>query len=145
MSGFLWALCWETLLLSWQQWLKEGGMGRDHPCCAPIIPRYPPAPRAAPAPQQLRPLCSSHQTLSRCPCSIPKASGRILPLTTCPVTTGPGDQFGVQRVALGAESKDLGYACGVQGAHACVYKAYMCTQTSNSVEDVGGGGVCGVE
>lgn len=85
----------------------------------PAVPPSPPGTHQLPAPWQLHPLCSSCWTLSCSPCSPPKASGRILPLTACPVTTPPGDQFGVQHVGLGAASMDLGYAGGC--GETCMY------------------------
>lgn len=48
----------------------------------------------------------------------------------------PRDQFGVQSVGLGVASKYIGHAWGVKGP-------YVCANMSNSVEDVGGRGVCG--
>lgn len=126
------ALCWETLLLSWQKWLAEVGTGRELSLllCPSTLgtraneqlmsPGYLPAPRAAPAPWQLRALCflpSDHELLSLLP--PPKSLAGFYPLQqrvlSPPHCTHSAlrDQSGLRRVGLGAASKHMGHAWGV--------------------------------
>lgn len=94
----------------------------------PTNPGYLPAPRAAPALQQLHALSflpSDRELLSLLPLSKPLADFTPDSDVSRHHSIAPRDQLGVRRVGLGAASKHTGCAWGVWRAYSGVKDPYL--------------------